>query len=335
MWVDVFRLIYINILIAIGEALIISFVFKAYYPTLSKGTFKIIGIMILANYISWFAGDICILPYLAKIKDYILADNPLKNAPKFVLTIVIMAFCLTLILEWPFCLWAVRRKGKRIFKSIIACLLVNICSYVCLAFIYFNASVYSMYKEFTVQPVASFSKNNDVWIYFVSAKDGDVYRIHPNSSSREKICSLNLNWNPANPSSFPSLFTLPSDKENSRDLWLSISDEKKFVFKNVAFPDFNDSIERNWFQPENNKWLDPEISFKNKKTGGILHVGLEVRFLYWMASNVTYLQNDQIVCKLGNQVILIDLNKRLMGLITLGHSPFVDLRNNQDKEVSP
>lgn len=340
MWMGLVRLAFANILIAIAEGLIISFLFRAYYPKVIKGTLKIIGIMILANYFSWFAGEIGILPFIGKIKGAILADNPLINAPKFILVMGIFAFVLTLILEWPFCLWVLRKKNNKWLKSSAACLLVNLCSYAFLVNMYKNASVYTIYTALSVQPNGSFSTSNNVWVYYIAAKDGDVHRIRPDGTSEEKIYESNIELKSIEPYPRPQLSVKPSGKEYHLDLWIANENEKRLLLENFALtavtndekdnnPEGNDDCQStnlegvisNWIQED--EWIWNELIMVNKSNSQKLRFGLETPFLQWWPGEIIYLPNDQIVYQLGNQIVLVDLNKKLIGLLSLGFGPVV------------
>ena len=358
--IGTYRLMFFNILIAIGEGLIISLMFRAYYPTIIKGTLKIIGIIVLANYFSWLAGEIGIITLFEKSKDYILADNPLGKAPKFILIMVIASFVVTIILEWPFCLWALRRKENRLLKSAAACLLVNICSYAFLVYAYEYASSYSVYTKLTVQPTVSFSKNNNAWVYFISRKDGNVYRIHPDGSNNEKIVQLNINTvTPNNEVTEPLLFVWPPDKAgNNWDLWISNlpNRQKNYILlKNFAikaakpkvmddpvveendpqnagniwdsmfmFTDLQGEDKSDWIL-QTRYWSAGKLYAEKRHSDEILYIGFETPFLEWISSNITMMPGGQVVYQLGDQIVLLDLNKRLIGLVTVGASPVVVL----------
>jgi hypothetical protein len=314
--------------------------------------------MILANYASWFAGEWSIFALAEKIEGSVLNNNPLLNAPKFIITMAAMTFVVTLILEWPFCLWALKTKKNKILKSIAACLLVNICSYAFLVWLYCQASSYTLYTDLSIRAVDSFSKNNNAWIYYISPQDGDIHRIHPNGNNDENIHDLNMpvksNKNFCN----GDLFVWPSEKENSWDLWISYfcsEKENQLLIKDFAVKtakpyssyyttrDVNEpnKVDGNYLSTfcstnltENKSdwnihtecWAIEGLVAEKKSSKEYLRFAFETPFVKWFSSKSTLLPDDQVVYQLGNQIVLLDLNKRQIGLITLGFSPIVALK---------
>ncbi|MCX6826393.1 MAG: hypothetical protein NTV06_03865 [candidate division Zixibacteria bacterium] len=68
------------------------------------------------------------------------------------------------------------------------------------------------------------------------------------------------------------------------------------------------------------------LTGKNKNTGKSLWVALETPFLVWWMGKITILPEDQVICQLGdNQIVLVDLNTSQIGLITFGKGPVVVL----------
>lgn len=56
-------------------------------------------------------------------------------------------------------------------------------------------------------------------------------------------------------------------------------------------------------------------------------------FFSWFTSDITVLPGDLVIYELGKQIVVLDLNKRKIGLLAMGHSPVAVLDNNKRKIV--
>ena len=354
MWMPGIRLVFLNIVIGIAEGLFISLVFWNIGKK-GLGILRCMGIMILANYFSMLFGEWVILNWIGEIRTDILADQPLYNVLDFIRFMVICAFAITIILEYPFCYWALKEKKLRFIKSLVATPLVHIFSYAFLVWAYYSMSTFSIYTKLDVERDMSFAKNKNAWVYYISTEDGDVYRIHPDGTSKELFFDANIKIKDTQYRSSPSLFAWPSKKEPSWDLWL-LDDKKTLLFEkfseNTVKPNFcsygtNEDIETieevDYFysgcvfysdltiekKPEwklnGGYWAIEGLCAENKKTGELYRVAFEVPFMAWYSYNFNYLDGDQVIYQLGEQIVLLDLNEKKIGLITTGIGPIVTL----------
>jgi hypothetical protein len=63
----------------------------------------------------------------------------------------------------------------------------------------------------------------------------------------------------------------------------------------------------------------------NKKTNEKLNAALETPFVIWPSRNATVLPGDQVVYQLGDQIVVLDLRTRRIGLVARGRGPVVIL----------
>jgi hypothetical protein len=100
------RLLFGNFIIGIIEGLVI-------FKILSATKKRAIWIMILANYVSMFAGLIVIDALgLGIASRLLLSTAPLYNIYYFILLTPVFAYIVTVLMEWPFCHWINTRKPK-------------------------------------------------------------------------------------------------------------------------------------------------------------------------------------------------------------------------------
>jgi hypothetical protein len=354
MWMPGIRLVFINILIGVGEGLIISLVFRV-FGRKGLGIVKCMGIMILANYFSMLFGEFVLLNWIGTVRTNIMGDQPLYNAPNFIWFMAICTISITIILEWPFCYWTLKGKKFRLVKSLVASPLVHIFSYAFLVWAYLSVSSITIYTELDVERDLSLVKNTKAWIYYISVDDGDVYRIRPDGTSKEFFYDANVKINDSKYGSYPSLFVWPSESDSSWDLWLIDNDIKllskgfskntvkpKFTaygsyseietiddvvnkyYAHLFYSDFTAEKEPEWIL-EGGYWASAGLKATNKETQKSFRVAFETPFLKWNSLNFIYLDGDQIIYQLGEQIVLLDLKQRKIGLITLGVGPVVTL----------
>ena len=353
MWMPGIRLVFLNVIIGIGEGLIISLVFRIIGKK-GVGILRCMGIMILANYFSMLFGEWVLLRWIGNVRGDMLADEPLYNAPDFITFMAICALVLTIILEWPFCYRALKDKKRRVLKSLAASPLLNVLSYAFLAWAYFSMSSVSIYTELDVTRDLSFAKNKNAWIYYISTEDGDVYRIHPDGTSKELFKDVNIEIPDSKYGVSPSLLRLPSEDGKSCDLWLA-GEEDRILVKNFSecesrpvlrssdtgetveapketdemsfifyYRDFTEDTEPAWIL-SGGYWAIEGIYAENKKSEESFRAAFETPFIEWNSSHFNYVDGDQVIYQLGKQIVLLDLDEKKIGLITAGVGPLVTL----------
>lgn len=176
-WASAFHLFIGNALIGLFEGYLLARFFE-----LPRR--RACGCLIAANYVSMWAGSI-ILPRLF----YSMATD-IYNALRITWALVGISYLLTLGIEWPFVALAFRRKPNWLKASIKGSLLIQTASYLILFGGYWSLSGTSLYSKFSVVPPAEMAKPDGIAIFFISSKDGGVYRCTFAGSSDEKVFDL-------------------------------------------------------------------------------------------------------------------------------------------------
>jgi len=71
-------------------------------------------------------------------------------------------------------------------------------------------------------------------------------------------------------------------------------------------------------------WAYQGLKARNKKAGELLRIAFDTPFIVsWQARHATMLTESLVVYQLGDQIVLLDLDKRKIGLITSGRGPIV------------
>jgi hypothetical protein len=342
MWAGMFHMLLGNAIIGVIEAAVISRFFKVKYM-------RIVGVTILANYFSAWAGFLLVgwtsrfsVPYGAG-PGYV----NIYNFRWFIWLAVAASFLASIILEWPFYAWALRRGGYKsasMFRSSFrASVYAQTASYILLLPWFYLVSGTGLFSAVTTDKTMSLVKSRDAVVYFISPQRGAIYRVLPDGTG--------LQWVQESPfgKETKRLFLRPSSDKHGFDLWVEGANQRQtcvvekqfgpaadpqegwYKYNTLPWPhDFGPPLD---LRPENDRnwkvdiafWPTVGVSGENKKTGKFLSAGLETPFLAWESRYGTVLPGDEVVYQLGNQIVILDLNQRKIGLIAMGRGPVVTL----------
>lgn len=333
MWFQGFHLFVGNLVIGILEGLLISRIFK------SPG-WKAVGCMIGANYFSMVVG----LFLVTKASRFLLwcapANAMLYWIPFFVVLLALGAYLLTVLLEWPFCRWALGPDRRTWRRALRASLLAQTASYLLLVPFYIVPSSASFFTRTKLVHSLDFAKDKKAVIYYLGESDGDLYRIRLDGRPAEKIMPL------AAHGPNDRLFTRRGENGRGWDLWWFVDHpewyladhpagrfEYKKLIDNFAPAAAVDPVTRparsgretppglerkTWFnfgeaadlRPENQRdwtartgfWAIEGLQATNEKTGEKFHLALETPLIQCFARNMTILPGDQAVFQLSGWV---------------------------------
>ena len=178
MWAGLLHLAFGNALIGLGEGLLLAWFFSA-------RKLKSISVIILANYTSAWLGGLF-------IRGAIVHALPmdLTNGWMWFWVMVVVTYCMTLIIEWPFVAWCFRGMQGWLKRSLRASLVVQSASYVLLFGWYWMASGTSLYTKMNIVTPADLSLPGSVLVYFIAPADGNVYRRQLVGGREEKVYEL-------------------------------------------------------------------------------------------------------------------------------------------------
>lgn len=122
MWASGLFMLFGNAGIGILEGLMIGRLFKVRFR-------RAIPIMIVANYVSMFAG-VAGVEYLSNwFQDIRMRQDPLYAGSQAMGLAAAASFVCSIIMEWPFCFWAMKKAGIRPGKALGASALAQTASY--------------------------------------------------------------------------------------------------------------------------------------------------------------------------------------------------------------
>ncbi len=334
MWFGAFHLGFGNAIIGVLEGILIARLFRTNVRWTA-------GAMILANYVSMWCGGM-LLPQAEPIAGLVLGHRlSIYDLQGFLLACVILAFLVTLVIEWPFCLFALLGQKQPVRRSALACLVTQIASYTFLLVYYGVASPVSALTRTTLDDPANFAKPVDAWVYFIGADDGDIWRIRPDGSERQHVAVAQAGTSDA------CLFIRPSVDSEGWDLWSQTGHRldgerslelERFATHPALAPDWDYAdLSRSPpgpFTGYGAAYLDaepPSIGGR-VRTGfwaaeglwyGGDRIALETPFVRWLPRWPTVLPGEQVVYQLGDQIVLFDIPQRKLGLVAFGRGPLV------------
>lgn len=329
MWARMLHLAVGNALIGIVEGLLLALIFKC-------ARWKSVGWLVLANYVSMGAGMVFGLGPLETWAAHLLGDRPLQNAVGAMVTLSLIVFAATLIIEWPFCLFALSGKPGRFWKSAVAVVGLHVASYGVLIPFYISSSSASVCTQTRVESTPSFSRSPDARVYFISPDDGSVCRIRTDGSNREVVSPAILRTKDTR------LFARRNDDDSAWDLyatdsrsplvesftrgtpstWESADGNAEGSGFSFETADLRLEGERAW-KVRPGFWAIQGIHAEHEVTGESLRVAMETPFFEWFSRNATVLPGDQVVYQLDDMIVLLDLNTRQIAQIVRGRGPLV------------
>ncbi|MCZ7591581.1 MAG: hypothetical protein M5U15_05265 [Kiritimatiellae bacterium] len=334
MWASIIHLFIGNALIGILEGLLIAQVFK-----LHRG--KSIGVLVVANYISTWAGGITLTFFSSRL------SIDLYSGRWFIPLAALLFLALTILLEWPLITLLFKGHARNWRQGFKASIIAQCASYLLIAGWYLLASGFDLYTTAKVTSAKSFIVNSNAIVYFIG-QDGQAYKQglknnHP--ALLERINSTNKN---------DRLALIPSSEQGYLDLVARLETGHRSSITNLLLraittnaavggggwtKPINDYTDGNWgnfgsaadlrtstdreWEVRTGFWAIEGINLKNTNTGKRIHLSVETPFLQWYARNATVLPGDEVVFQLGQQICLFNREKRLIVKLASGRGPVV------------
>ena len=331
MWASMLHLVFGNAFIGLFEGLVLAKIFRLHY-------FKCVLVMVLANYFSSWGGGL----FLIGLISHQLTLN-LYNAWFWFWAMAVVTFLITLVLEWPFVFFCLRKQPDRFKKSFWGNLLINSLSYTLLFGWYWFASGTGIYRSMNVVQPAQITMPTNGVVFFISTNSSDVYSLDLRAQLSEKIFALNTS------DKDDRLLVMPSQFDSNN--WDILEHSKSVLIKSnltaVAAECWRDtnslSDKGTWFNFgeaaklglaqasdwnfETGFWPIEGLHGKNSKTGASIHFSLETPFVAWNARSAIHLPGDYVVFQLGeDQICILEASTKKIALLARGYGPVALLK---------
>ena len=304
MWAGILHLFIGNALIGLLEGYLISRLFRI--PKM-----RTFSIMIPANYFSAWIGSF----FIDWIRNVISPD--LNSFWRYFWLIALSTYFLTLILEWPFVALCFLKSSAWLIKSVKASFVVQSASYILLfAWYGYAGSPWISHNNIKIVPASEFSLPKEMSVYYISSRDGSVYRKSLKRGTETKIAELH------SPNEWNRLCIEPNpDDTNQWDLFVETSPRDRSIVAQ-RIPIKAAPVSRN------DSPFDEAASFGNltnshwivatRQWEGSLgcydvrsrpycreYIYFETVFCYWPARHPVYVSSDLVLFQLGPDQICI------------------------------
>jgi hypothetical protein len=330
LWAGIFQLSIGNLLIGLLEAFAILHAFRP-----KRNPY---GIMIAANYFSAFVGA-AVLALCGFMYGHTPDWVTIYNARTMILVMWIVSFVLSVVLEWPFCFWIFKGQERSVRTSVLASLLAQTVSYAVLIPFLTGTANLQLYKSYTVERPRSFAKEMHGTVYFLSPKDGNVYRIRPGDTTPRLAFATHDRTGypcmvPRKIGDVGSCITYDlrfkkSEKEDGKLLISSAAEVRRDSSDDIReeMPKYMVSLDLRPSGARKYRVLTDPFPGRGllirEANLGSYHttIAFESPVISWHSSFASVLPGDYIVYALGHQILVVDMNKRKVGLLAIGERP--------------
>lgn len=177
-----FHLMFVTWIIGIGEGLLLSALFRTWKS-------RIFISMIAANFASAFFGMWFVRSTIAT---HIMGDLTIENLGSVFWTMVYVTFVLTMIIEFPFFVYALYGRKWLVPKAAAATLLAHCIGYTLIFGFYGGESTMSMVTQLEVVPVTDFEIEEDYDLYYISPDGKQVLRSDLAGNEPEVIAAFDV-----------------------------------------------------------------------------------------------------------------------------------------------
>ena len=191
LWQFGFHLWFLTWVIGLGEGFFLFIIFRAW--RLRSDTSRIFISMIAANVASAWLGSLWINNGFASI---IVGDVTIENMMPAFWTMVYVTFALTVVIEFPFFLFALYGRTWLIPKAVAATFLAHGFSYALLFNWYIPDYVLESHTALEVVPASAFDFPEDYDLYYISADGKHVLRSELTGNNREVVATLDMDGIP-------------------------------------------------------------------------------------------------------------------------------------------
>lgn len=299
--------------------------------------------LICANYVSAWLGWALLLSRLVH-----RVTIHVENLRFWFWLFILLAFVLTLVVEFPFVFFLLRKSTRAFRKSTLAILTIQGSSYACMLVLYLSVSNTSLLTEVQIVDARSLRPPEYYELYGISPDGQSIFKSDLAGEARESVREILA------PNRNDRLFARESETPGFFDLYIHLEDS--LLRDNSGRPEsrevlilegFSSSAPIGWRiegKPQGTRWnfgpvpklteSDWEFSTNfwpasglkgvNAAEGKSFRLALESPFLSWNFRNVVHLDGDLLAFQMGEQQIcLFDPEEKKIALIVLGKGPLV------------
>jgi len=243
--------------------------------------------LILANYASAWAGALLLVNRLSHY-----SGITIENVQLWLGIFVILAFVLTLLIEYPFFWILLRQRKQAILTTLKATLLIHGMSYLLLFGWYSFNSQTSLLTQLNRVPVAQLKPSRDYTLHYLSPDGTQAFRSDLSGTNPETM---------------------------SQEAFAALTPEPTSSFGPV--PKLTETTDWDFYA---NVFAGGGLSGYNPITQERIQFAMETPFAVWAISHATHLAGDLLVFQLGqDQICLLHAETQRIALVARGKHPVV------------
>lgn len=280
MWTGILHLLFGNLVLGYVEAGLLTRLFGV-----PRG--RSLVVLILANYASAWAGALLLVNRLSRY-----SGITIENVQLWLGIFAVLAFMLTLLIEYPFFWGLLRQHQQAIQTAFKATLLIHGISYLLLLGWYGMNSQTSLLTQLNRVPATQLQADGSYTLYYLSPDETQAFRSDLSGANPEEIERADFD---------------------------ALTNQTKQSFGPVS--KLTETTDWDFYA---NVFAGGGLSGYNRITQARIQVALETPFAFWAISHVTHLAGDLLVLQVGqDQICLLHPETRSIALIVRGKHPVV------------
>lgn len=293
-----------NLLLGVIEGFLLRLMFKT-----PKGT---VLLLIVANYASAIGGIFLFSIPLADI-----LNLTIENIGFWYMIFVVVAFFITLLIEFPFFWFVLREDGVKwskvsLKKALKATPIIHVITYLLLLGWYYGTGVgRGMIPLFQVVSASEFQPREEFSLYFMDPKGDHIYQSDLDGDQLQEISSLDQH----------NLF-VQQDVLIHLESNLEEKEREHIIKERLMMATGMSGVVRS-LAPESDRRFS-SMWYEGIRRDRKVRFSVETPFADWKVRSITHLEGDILVFQLGDdQICMIDLESNRVALITRGKWPVV------------
>ena len=319
------------------------------------GYFRALGVMVLANYFSLLCAGLLVGPVTVALGDAMFRGPRLVHLVHLLALAVPVSFVLTVVFEWPLCVWLMRGRPRRVVTGLLFCVVSQVVTYAMLAPFHMGVADHMRREIGAVAAHTRGARNADATVYYLDNERGDLWSIRLDGADRQRVCAAGETDEeavlfPKRTAAGVRLFVGNSANGawQERDLAALPADVcartairrsgVRMNLEEMSFRDWNDRYGFDMRSDDDKHACDAEVKLLRlgvwcprplDEVHRPLTSDRDVRYqtpfrVYWWSA-LNLLPRNEAVAQVDGQVVLVDLEGPVTRFLVEGHSPFVVL----------
>lgn len=337
MWAGIFHLFIGNTIIGTLEGLLLAWFFKC-------SRWRSILVLVIANYVSAWVGFF----FIGSFKVFFTTTITLENVLAWNFLFIVLAFLVTVLIEWPFFRFALGTRPRAFLQAAKATLLVHVISYTLLIMWYWQFSSTSMVTKMKIVQPSAIQLKEGYTLYYINSKGDQVEQMDLSDATKSKLAistpaldDIDRLLLRSRDGMFLDLYAYsPYREESDKEILLREGIARHHLGEQVAVEVLADGMTSNprpvrgtvpslatsgtdWLF-HTGFWSADGIVAENLTTKKKARYVIDTPFIGWDVSDAVQLEDGKVLLRLGvDQICLLDVAAKTISLIARGKAPLI------------